>query len=164
MKWRASAPGRASIHLLDNIRVDYYGVPSPINHLGTVHAPEPTLITIQPYDVSQIGTIEKAILASDLGLNPGNDGKVIRIPVPTPTEERRREIVKRLHHLAEDHRVAIRNIRRDANDALKKMVKDKTISEDEEHRGLDEVQKMTDVHIQSVDQMAKGKEKEIMAV
>ena len=109
--------GRASISLLDNIRVDYYGTPTPLNQIGNLHVPEPTLITVQPWDVSQIGAIEKAIRASDLGLNPANDGKLIRIPIPPLTEERRKELVKRLHTVAEDHRVAIRNIRRDANEA-----------------------------------------------
>ena len=124
--------------------------------------PEPSLITIQPWDVSQIGAIEKAIRSSDLGLNPANDGKLIRVPIPPLTEERRKEIVKRLHHVAEDHRVAARNIRRDANEHLKKLLKDKLISEDDERRALDEVQKMTDGHIQKIDGASKAKEKEIM--
>lgn len=156
--------GRASIHLLDNIRVDYYGVPSPLNHVGTVHAPDPTLITIQPYDVSQIAAIEKAIRSSDLGLNPSNDGKVIRIPVPPLTEERRKEIVKHLHHIAEEHRVAVRNIRRECNEILKKMAKDKVISEDDERRGMELVQELTDTFIGKIDQAMKAKEKEVMAV
>src|ERR1700726_4939758 len=123
--------GRASVSLLDNVRADYYGTPTPLNQLATLHVPEPALITIQPWDVSQIAAIEKAIRSSDLGLNPANDGKLIRIPVPPLTEERRREIVKRLHNVAEDHRVAARNIRRDTNEHLKKLLKDKVISEDE---------------------------------
>src|SRR6266478_3780773 len=151
--------GRASVSLLDHIRVDYYGTPTPLNQLANLHVPEPTLITVQPWDISQIGAIEKAIRSSDLGLNPANDGKIIRIPVPALTEERRKEIVKRLHHVAEDHRVALRNIRRDANEHLKKLLKDKAISEDEERRALDEVQKMTDGHIQKIDQASKTKEK-----
>src|SRR5438132_9458850 len=142
--------GRASVSLLDHIRVDYYGTPTPLNQLGNLHVPDPTLITIQPWDVSQIGAIEKAIRSSDLGLNPANDGKLIRVPIPALTEERRKEIVKRLHHVTEDHRVAMRNVRRDANEHLKKLLKDKLISEDEERRALDEVQKMTDGHIQKV--------------
>ena len=154
--------GRASVTLFDHIRVDYYGTPSPLNHLATLHVPEPSLVTIQPYDVSQIGNIEKVIRSSDLGLNPMNDGKTIRVPIPPLTEERRKELVKRLSHIAEDHRVAMRNVRREANESLKKMLKDKLISEDDERRGLDEVQKMTDQHIQKLDQAAKIKEKEIL--
>src|SRR6266446_3281867 len=156
--------GRASVSLLDHIRVDYYGTPTPLNQVGNLHVPDPTLITIQPWDVSQIGAIEKAIRASDLGLNPANDGKLIRIPIPPLNEERRKELVKRLHHVTEDHRVAMRNIRRDANEHLKKLLKDKAISEDEERRALEDVQKMTDAHIQKVDQASKGKEKEILDI
>jgi ribosome recycling factor len=156
--------GRATISIFDNIRVDYYGTPTPLNQVANLHVPEPTLITIQPWDVSQIGAIEKAIRSSDLGLNPANDGKIIRVPIPALTEERRKEIVKRLHHIAEDHRVALRNIRRDANEHLKKLLKDKAISEDEERRALEDVQKMTDAHIQKIDAASKGKEKEIMEI
>jgi ribosome recycling factor len=156
--------GRASLNIFDNIKVDYYGTPTPLNQVANLHVPEPTLITIQPWDVSQIGAIEKAIRSSDLGLNPANDGKLIRVPIPALTEERRKEIVKRLHHIAEDHRVAMRNIRRDANEHLKKLLKDKAISEDEERRALDDVQKMTDLHIQKIDQASKGKEKEILEI
>jgi ribosome recycling factor len=156
--------GRASISLLDNIRVDYYGTPTPLNQIGNLHVPEPTLITVQPWDVSQIGAIEKAIRASDLGLNPANDGKIIRIPIPPLTEERRKELVKRLHAVAEDHRVAIRNIRRDANEAAKKLLKDKKIAEDEERRGLDEIQKMTNGYMDKLDQSARNKEKEILEI
>lgn len=156
--------GRASVSIFDSLKVDYYGTPTPINQLANLHVPEPTLITIQPWDVSQIAVIEKAIRSSDLGLNPGNDGKIIRVPIPALTEERRKEIVKRLHHVAEDHRVALRNVRRDANEHLKKLLKDKTISEDEERRALDEVQKMTDVYIGKIDAVAKAKEKEILDI
>jgi ribosome recycling factor len=156
--------GRASISLLDNIRVDYYGTPTPLNQIGNLHVPEPTLITVQPWDVSQIGAIEKAIRASDLGLNPANDGKLIRIPIPPLTEERRKELVKRLHAVAEDHRVAIRNIRRDANESAKKLLKDKKIAEDEERRGLDEIQKMTNGYMDRLDQAARNKEKEIIEI
>lgn len=156
--------GRASISLLDNIRVDYYGTPTPLNQIGNLHVPEPTLITVQPWDVSQIGAIEKAIRASDLGLNPANDGKIIRIPIPPLTEERRKELVKHLHAVAEDHRVAIRNIRRDANEAAKKLLKDKKIAEDEERRGLDEIQKMTNGYMDKLDQAARNKEKEIIEI
>jgi len=156
--------GRASVAIFDNLKMDYYGTPTPLNQLANLHVPEATLITIQPWDVSQIGAIEKAIRSSDLGLNPANDGKIIRVPIPALTEERRKEIVKRLHHVAEEHRVAARNIRRDANEHLKKLLKDKLISEDEERRALDGVQKMTDGHIQKIDQMSKVKEKEILDI
>src|SRR5687768_13293204 len=111
--------GRASVNLLDSVKIDYYGTPTPINQVATLHVPEPFLITIQPWDVSQIGNIEKAIRNSDLGLNPGNDGKIIRVPIPQLTEERRKEFVKKLHHVAEDHRVSIRNVRRDANEQVR---------------------------------------------
>ncbi len=156
--------GRASLGILDHIRVDYYGTPTPLNQLANLHVPEPSLITIQPWDVSQIGAIEKSIRASDLGLNPSNDGKVIRLPIPPLTEERRKELVKRLHGVAEHHRVAVRNIRRDENEVLKKMLKDKTISEDDERKGLDEIQKATDEFIKKVEELAHKKEEEIMKV
>ncbi len=156
--------GRASVNLFDGITVEAYGSPMPINHVATLHVPEPSLITIQPYDVSQIGAIEKAIRASDLGLNPSNDGKLIRVPIPTPTEERRKELVKQLHHIAEDHRVASRNIRRDSNEAVKKLLKDKLISEDDDRRAHDDIQKMTDSIIAKIDQLAKAKEKDILEV
>jgi ribosome recycling factor len=156
--------GRASVGIFDGLKVDYYGTPTPINQLANLHVPEPTLITIQPWDVSQIGAIEKAIRGSDLGLNPANDGKLIRVPIPALTEERRKEIVKRLHHLTEDHRVAARNVRRDANEHLKKLLKDKLISEDEERKSLDDIQKMTDGHIAKLDEASKAKEKEILNV
>src|SRR5579864_613448 len=156
--------GRASVSIFDTLRVDYYGTPTPLNQLANLHVPEPTLITVQPWDVSQIVAIEKAIRSSDLGLNPGNDGKIIRVPIPALTEERRKEIVKRLHHIAEDHRVAMRNVRRDANEQLKKLLKDKLISEDEERRALEEMQKLTDGSIQRLDVSAKAKEKEIMEI
>jgi len=156
--------GRASISIFDNLRVDYYGTPTPLNQVANLHVPEPSLITIQPWDVSTIGAIEKAIRTSDLGLNPANDGKLIRVPVPPLTEERRKEIVKRLHAVTEDHRVAMRNIRRDTNEHLKKLLKDKLISEDEERRALEDVQKLTDGHIQKIDAASKAKEKEILEI
>ncbi len=156
--------GRASVHLLDGVTVEAYGSPMPLNHLATLHAPEPTLITVQPYDSSQIGAIEKAIRSADLGLNPSNDGKLIRVPVPALTEERRKEMVKHLHVMAEDHRVAVRNIRRDANDQIKKLLKDKLISEDDDRRGHENVQKMTDAHIVKIEELAKLKEKEVMEI
>ncbi|HXF26672.1 MAG TPA: ribosome recycling factor [Bryobacteraceae bacterium] len=156
--------GRASVGLFDNIRVDYYGTPTPLNQVGTLHVPEPGLVTVQPWDASQIGAIEKAIRSADLGLNPGNDGKLIRVPIPPLTEERRKDLVKKLHVVAEDHRVVLRNIRRDANEAVKKLLKDKTISEDDERRALEEIQKITDGHIQKLDQAAKVKETEILTI
>lgn len=154
--------GRASVSLLDAVKADYYGTPTPLNQLATVHVPEPGMITLQPWDSSQIAMIEKAIRAADLGLNPSNDGKLIRVPIPPLNEERRRELAKKILHIAEDHRVALRNVRRDANDTVKKMLKDKSISEDDERRSHDEIQKMTDGHIAKVDQLAKAKEKELM--
>jgi ribosome recycling factor len=156
--------GRASVNLLDGIKIDYYGTPTPINQVGTLHVPEPFMITVQPWDTSQIGQIEKAIRNSDLGLNPGNDGKVIRVPIPQLTEERRKEFVKKLHHVAEDHRVSLRNVRRDANDHVKKLLKDKLISEDDDRRAHDEIQKLTDGYMQKLEQAAKAKEKDIMEV
>ena len=156
--------GRASVSILDGISVDYYGTPTPLNGVATLHVPEPAMITAQPWDSSQIGPIEKAIRAAGLGLNPSNDGKLIRIPIPPLNEERRKELVKHLHGIAEDHRVSLRNIRRDSNDGLKKLLKDKTISEDDEKRALDEVQKMTDGYIKKLDDLAKAKEKEILEI
>ncbi len=156
--------GRASLGILDHIRVDYYGTPTPLNQLANLHVPEPSLITIQPWDVSQIGAIEKSIRASDLGLNPANDGKIIRLPIPPLTEERRKELVKRLHGVAEQHRVAMRNIRREGNEAVKKLVKDKKVTEDDERRALEETQKVTEQYIGKIDQAAKAKEKEIMEI
>jgi ribosome recycling factor len=154
--------GRASVSILDPVKVDYYGTLTPLNQLATLHVPEPSLITVQPWDVSQIGALEKAIRSSDLGLNPSNDGKIIRVPIPPLTEERRRELVKHLHGVAEEHRVAVRNIRRDANEATKKLLKDKLISEDDDRRALEEIQKLTDNHMQKLDQAAKVKEREIL--
>jgi ribosome recycling factor len=156
--------GRASISLLDNIRVDFYGTPTPLNQVGNLHVPEPGMITIQPWDVSQIGVIEKAIRVSDLGLNPSNDGKIVRLPIPPLTEERRKDLVKKLHAAAEHHRVSVRNIRRDANDAVKKLLKDKKIAEDDEKRAHDEIQKLTDAFMAKIDQASKTKEKEIMEI
>ncbi|MCW5980736.1 MAG: ribosome recycling factor [Bryobacteraceae bacterium] len=154
--------GRASIAILDGIRLDYYGTPTPLNQLATLHVPEPSMITVQPWDVSQLGAIEKTIRASDLGLNPTNDGKIVRVPIPPLTEERRKQLVKHLHSVTEDHRVALRNIRRDSNDALKKLLKDKAISEDEDRRAHDVIQKLTDEQIRKADQASKVKEKEIL--
>lgn len=156
--------GRASISILDNIQVDYYSVPTPINQVAQLATPEPTLVTVQPYDVSMVGPVEKAIRASDLGLNPSNDGRLIRIPIPPLNEERRKQLAKHVHKVLEDHRTAVRNIRRDANDHLKKLLKDKAISEDEEKRSLDEMQKATDDFIHKLDDVAKKKEQEILTV
>jgi ribosome recycling factor len=156
--------GRASLSILDHIRVDYYGTPTPLNQLANLHVPEPSMITIQPWDVSQIGPIEKAIRSSDLGLNPANDGKMIRLPIPPLTEERRKDLVKRLHGIAEHHRVSVRNIRRDANDAVKKLLKDKKVTEDEDKRAHDENQKITDGYMDKIDAVAKAKEREILEI
>lgn len=154
--------GRASVHLLDTVTIDYYGSTTPINQLATIHAPEPNLITVQPWDISQITNIEKAILSSGLDLNPQNDGKIIRVPIPPLTEERRQTLARQVGRIAEEHRTAIRQIRRDANDQLKKQQKDKEISEDEEYRAHEELQKVTDEFIGKIDQLAQAKEKEIL--
>jgi ribosome recycling factor len=154
--------GRASASILEPVKVDYYGTPTPLKQVGVLHVPEPSLITVQPFDVSQINAIEKAIRSADLGLNPSNDGKLIRIPVPPLTEERRKELVKYLHKMAEEHRIIVRNVRRDLNDSLKKLLKDKLISEDDEKRALDDVQKTTDAYLAKLDQAAKAKEKEVL--
>jgi ribosome recycling factor len=156
--------GRASVHMLDSVSVDYYGSQMPLNQIAQVHAPEPQLITVQPFDPSSLAPIEKAIRAAELGLNPMNDGKIIRVPVPPLTEERRKEMVKHLHKVLEEHRTAVRNIRRDGNDAIKKALKDKKISEDEEKRSMDEIQKLTDGEIKKMEEMCKVKEKEVMEI
>lgn len=156
--------GRASLSILDHIRVDYYGTPTPLNQVANLHVPEPSLITIQPWDVSQIGPIEKSIRTSDLGLNPSNDGKIIRLPIPPLTEERRKELVKRVHAAAEHHRVALRNVRREGNEASKKLLKDKKITEDEDKKAHDDIQKMTDAYIGKIDVAAKTKEKDILEI
>jgi ribosome recycling factor len=156
--------GRASISILDSIMVDYYGTPTPINQAAQLGTPGATLITVQPYDVSLVGPIEKAIRASDLGLNPSNDGRLIRIPIPALTEERRKTLAKHVHTVLEDHRTAVRNIRRDGNDHMKKMFKDKAISEDEEKTSLAEIQKLTDDFIRKLEEVAKAKEADIMKV
>jgi ribosome recycling factor len=156
--------GRAAVSLLDNVMVEYYGTPTPLNQMASVHVPEPQMLTVQPWDQTQIGTIEKAIRAADLGLNPSNDGKLVRIPIPPLTEERRKQLARQVHEIAEEHRTAIRNVRRDANEAVKKLLKDKTISEDNERDALDEIQKLTNTYIGKVDELAKGKEQEILSV
>jgi ribosome recycling factor len=154
--------GRASVSLLDHIKVEYYGTPTPLNQVATLAVPEPSLITVQPWDPSLLPVVEKAIRSSDLGLNPVNDGKLLRVPIPPLTEERRKDLVKHVHRIVENHRTAIRNIRRDANEDLKKLLKDKKISEDEERRGLAEVQKLTDEYSEKLEAQGKGKEKEIL--
>ena len=156
--------GRASLSILDNIRVDYYGTPTPLNQVANLHVPEPNLITIQSWDVSQIGLIEKVIRTSDLGLNPGNDGKIIRLPIPPLTEERRKDLVKKLHGVAEHHRVAVRSVRRDGNEAVKKLSKDKKITEDDDKKAHDEIQKLTDTYMDKIDAASKTKEKDILEI
>ncbi len=156
--------GRASVHLLDQVVVNYYGTQTPLNQLATLHVPEPSLITVQPWDISQIGEIEKAILASDLGINPSNDGRLIRLPIPALTQERRQELARKVGRIAEDHRTALRSLRRDSNGTLRKALKEKEISEDEEYRALGEIQTVTDEFVRRVDELATQKEKEILEV
>src|SRR5215472_9997653 len=159
----ATRTGRANVHMLDTVSVDYYGTPTPLSQIATVHA-EAQLITVQAWDTSQMQAIEKAIRSSDLGLNPMNDGKIIRVPVPPLTEERRKDMVKHLHKILEEHRTAIRNVRRDGNEAIKKALKDKKITEDDEKRSLDEIQKLTDEEIKKMEDMSKAKEREVMEI
>lgn len=156
--------GRASVNLLDNIKIDYYGTMTPIHQVASLSVPEPSLIVIQPWDISLIQNIEKAIQSSDLGINPANDGKVIRIPIPPLTEERRKQLAKRVHQIAEHHRVAIRQIRHDGNDQIKRLLKDKKISEDEEKVVLKKIQELTDQHIESIGNLVKKKEEEILKI
>lgn len=156
--------GRASASLFDKIRVEYYGNPTPLNQVATISVPEARLVVIQPWDPSVLGEIEKAIQKSELSLNPNNDGKVIRISIPPLTEERRKEYVKMAKNMAEQARVAVRNIRRDANDSLKKLQKDSTITEDDEKKGMDDIQKMTDESVEQIDAVLEDKEKEIMEI
>jgi ribosome recycling factor len=156
--------GRASVHMVDSVNVECYGAQMPLNQIAQVHAPEAQLITIQPFDPTQLAAIEKAIRTADLGLNPMNDGKIVRVPVPALTEERRKDMVKHLHKVLEEHRTAVRNIRRDGNDAIKKAMKDKKITEDDEKRAMDEIQKLTDGEIKKMEDMSKAKEKEVMEI
>lgn len=156
--------GRASLGILDHIRVDYYGTSTPLSQVANLHVPEPSMITIQPWDVSQMGPIERAIRVSDLGLNPSNDGKIIRLPIPPLNEERRKELVKRLHGVAEHHRVSVRNIRRDSNEVVRKLLKDKKVTEDDEKKSYDDIQKVTDGYMLKIDQASKTKEKEILEI
>ena len=160
----ATRTGRASVHMLDTVTVDYYGSQMPLNQIAQVHAPEPQMITVQPFDPTSLGAIEKAIRTGDLGLNPMNDGKLIRVPVPPLTEERRRDMVKHLHRVLEEHRTAVRNVRRDGNDGIKKALKDKKITEDDEKRAMDEIQKLTDEEIKKMEDMSKAKEREVMEI
>lgn len=156
--------GRANVGLLDGVLVDYYGSPTPLSQMASVAVPEPQMLTIQPWDQTQLGAIEKAITAANLGMNPSNDGKVIRLTIPALNEERRKQLAKQVGEIAEEHRVVIRSARHNANDGLKKMTKDKTISEDNERDGLDQVQKLTNTYTGKVDELAKAKEQEIMHV
>jgi len=154
--------GRASVGLLENLHVDAYGSKMPLNQLAGLSVPEPTLIVVQPYDPSLLPIIEKTIRASDLGLNPASDGKLVRVPIPPLTDERRRELSRHVHKLAEEGRNALRQVRRDANDKLKKLLKEHAISEDDERRGLDEVQKITDAHIKGIDELQQRKDQDLL--
>jgi ribosome recycling factor len=156
--------GRASAHMLDQVKVDYYGTPTPITQLAQVSTPEAQLILIAPWDPTILKEVEKAIQAADLGFNPLSDGKVIRVPVPPMTEERRRDVCKHLNKVLEEHRTAVRNVRRDGNEALKKLAKEKKISEDDEKRAMEEVQKMTDDEIRRMEELSRKKEAEVMQV
>lgn len=156
--------GRANIGLLDSVVVDYYGTPTPLNQMASVAVPEAQLITVQPWDASQLNAVEKAIINANLGINPSNDGKIIRLPVPALNEERRKQMAKQVHEIAEEHRIAIRNVRHSSNDSLKKLKAEKLISEDLERDGLDQVQKLTNSHIAKIDELMKVKEQEVMSV
>jgi ribosome recycling factor len=154
--------GRASTALLEHLKVEYYGTPTPLNQVATLGVPEPALLTVQPWDASLLLAIDKVIRSSDLGLNPVNDGRILKVPIPPLTEERRKELVKHLHKVLENHRTSVRNIRRDANEALKKLLKEKKISEDDERRGLEEIQKLTDEIMEKLESQGKSKEKEVL--
>ncbi len=156
--------GRANIGILDGIMVDYYGTPTPLSQMASIAVPEPQMLTVQPWDTSQIGAVEKAITIANLGMSPSNDGKIIRLNVPALNEERRKQLAKQVHDIAEEHRVSIRNVRHQSNDSLKKLLKDKAISEDDERNGLEEVQKLTNTHVAKVDELMKAKEIEVMSV
>ena len=163
-EFRAVRTGKANVHLLDTVKVTAYGTTMPINQVATVSAPEPRLIVLQAFDKTVVGDIVKGIQAADLGLNPIPDGALIRVPIPALNEDRRKELVRHCHKVSEDGRIAVRNIRREANEKIKKMQKDKDISEDQEHDLHDEVQKITDDHIKQIDELLKEKEKEVMEV
>ena len=156
--------GRATVGLLDGVMVDYYGSQTPLSQMASVNVPEPQMLTVQPWDATQISAIEKAINAANLGMNPSNDGKMIRLSIPPLNEERRKQLSKQAHEIAEEHKVAVRAVRHKANDSLKSMTKAKEISEDDERHGLDEVQKLTNLHTGKIDELAKNKEQEIMSV
>ena len=156
--------GRANASLLDGIRVDYHGTPMPVNQLGTLTVPDATMIVVSPWDPSVVPLIDKAIRTSDLGLNPTNDGKVVRVPIPSLTEERRKDIVKQLHKVLENHRTAVRNIRRDLKEAIEKLEKEKKISEDEKKRALDELEKVSHVETKKIEDLSAAKEKEVMSI
>ena len=156
--------GRANAALLDNVRVDYHGTPMPVNQLGTVTVPDATMLVIAPWDPSAVWLIDKAIRASDLGLNPTNDGKVVRVPIPSPTEERRKELVKHVHKVLENHRTAVRNIRRDIKEAIDKLEKDKKISQDEQKRALEELEKVSQTETKKIEDLGAAKEKEVMEI
>jgi ribosome recycling factor len=155
--------GRASTALLDHVHVEAYGAKVPLNQVASLSIPEPTLIVAQPFDPTLLGAVEKAIRISDLGLNPANDGKVVRIPIPALTDERRKELSRHVHKLAEEGRTTVRGVRRDANDRLKKLLKDSKISEDDERKGLDEVQKITDLHVKLIDEAQKKKDGDLLS-
>ena len=156
--------GRANVALLDHVRVDYHRTPMPINQLGTLAVPDPMMIVISPWDPGAVGPIDKAIRTSDLGLNPTNDGKVLRIPIPSLTEERRKDLVKHIHKVLENHRTAVRNIRRDIKEAVEKLEKDKKISEDERKRSLDDLEKLTHSETKKIEDLSAAKEKEVMEI
>ena len=154
--------GRAAVGILDSVRVEAYGAQMPLNQVATLSIPEPTLIVAHPFDPTQIGAVERAIQAANIGLNPSNDGKVVRIPVPPLTDERRKELSKLVHRLAEEGRNSVRQVRRDANDALKKLLKDHELGEDDEHRALEQIQKRTDAHIHKIDALQKSKDDDLL--
>jgi ribosome recycling factor len=156
--------GRANASLLDNVRVDYYGTPTPVNQLGTMTVPDPSMIVIAPWDQSAVPLIDKAIRTAELGLNPTNDGKVVRVPIPSLTEERRKDLVKQLHKVLENHRTAVRNIRRDLKEAIEKLEKDKKISEDDKKRSLDELEKLSHAETKKIEDLSAAKEKEVMQI
>jgi ribosome recycling factor len=156
--------GRANVSLLDHVRVDYHGTPMPINQLGTLNVPDPASIVIAPWDAGAVPLIDKAIRMSDLGLNPTNDGKVVRVPIPPLTEERRKDLVKHIHKVLENHRTAVRNIRRDIKEAVEKLEKEKKISEDDKKRSLDELEKLTHAETKKIEDLSASKEKEVMEI
>ena len=156
--------GRATVGLLDAVLVDYYGVPTPLGQMASVAVPEPQMLTVQPWDATQMSAIEKAITQANLGMNPSNDGRIIRLTIPPLNEERRKQLAKQVYEIAEEHKIVVRSVRHSSNDGLKKMAKDKTISEDDERFGLEEVQKLTNTHTAKIDEFAKHKENEVMSV